>query len=540
MSYTLHQKINAGGMADLWLATKGGADNFKKVLAIKVIRSDMGDRADFTRMFLAEAKILSNMSHANIMPVIDLTTIEHSPAIVMELNVGGDLSQIFHHSFGAGAFIPTPMILHIIWAVANGLHYAHSFKDPLSGQPLQIIHRDISPGNILLAVDGNVRLSDFGIAKASNRGFETTVGQIKGKYAYMSPEQLQNKPLDHRSDLFSLGVVLWEGLAGRFRFESTSDLDMYEKLSQPPNFENLSDLNPDVSKSLNQIVMKCLSPNPDQRYRNAAELARDLQRHMLTEFSSFSHEKLGKFVERSLKNQVEQLQTLIQRSLTQATPRADAIQASTERASSEAPSSKASQTPAKSEPSKPSRPSLEASSDSKASQASARPEQSGDLSAHLEVSSQSQPLPVRDQAEPSTPNPSVQQSATPGPLHISANSAALSTGDDSKKINIVVQMGQNQPIGQNSIRHKGKDLTLTGAASVSLRPKLSVSESRMKPFPQQNRVVFQRTAAVSQSDAKKSSLGLTFFWLVLLSIAMVWAVFNAPLILQLLKTLGAK
>jgi serine/threonine protein kinase len=323
MSYKLHQKLNVGGMAELWVATKEGADTFKKACAIKVIRSDLGDRDDFARMFMAEAKILSNMNHANIMPVMDLTMIDHSPAIVMDLNIGGDLNQIFRQCFDAGALIPIPMLLYVVASVAQGLHYAHNFKDPMTGQPLDVVHRDISPGNILLGVDGKVRVSDFGIAKAANRGFETDAGQVKGKYVYMSPEQLQNKTLDHRSDIFSLGVVLWEGLAGRFRFGQLPELAIYEKLAQAPRFESLLDLNPNVSAALNDVVMKCLSVDPHQRYRTAADLARDLHRQLMSEFSSFTPEKLGKFVERLLKSQVDQIQQMLQKALAVGADRSD-------------------------------------------------------------------------------------------------------------------------------------------------------------------------------------------------------------------------
>jgi serine/threonine protein kinase len=513
MAYTLHQKFNAGGMADLWLATKEGPDGFKKVCAVKVIRSDLGDRDDFARMFLAEAKILSNMSHANIMPVMDLTTIEQSPAIVMDLNIGGDLNQIFRQSFDSGALIPIPMLLHVIASVAQGLHYAHNFKDPVTGQALAVVHRDISPGNILLAIDGKVRLSDFGIAKAQNRGFETDVGQIKGKYTYMSPEQLQNKSLDHRSDLFSLGVVLWEGLAGRFRFDQLPEVAIYEKLSHAPEFESLLELNANVSTSLNDIVIKCLKSDPSQRYRTAGDLARDLERQLITEYASFSPEKLGRFVERSLKSQVERIQQTLQQALSGV--------------SAETPTSRIHvKMNAK----------LDGAAESSQNKPLKNPSagQTSDPNAVMPQLIRQVSQPVSSSASPQTP----QDVSRPAVDGRQSQVRSMVSEHDHRQINVTVNMGHHKSDDQSPFLQKGRDLTLTDASPTSIQPKITVSKTNLKAVPQNPPVTMRRGPSL-QVQGKQTSGRMGFIIGLLFLMGVAWLILNAPMIRQLIKAMKA-
>lgn len=503
MAYTLHKKINSGGMADLWFATKDGLEGFQKALAVKVIRSDFMDRDDFAQMFTAEAKMLSNMNHANIMTVIDLTTIDNSPALVMELNIGGDLSQIFHNSFDAGALIPIPMLMHIVSCIAQGLDYAHNFKDPLSGQYLGVVHRDISPGNILLATDGKVRLSDFGIAKAANRGFETAVGQIKGKYAYMSPEQLRNKALDHRSDVFSLGVVLWEGLAGRFRFGSLPEFTIHEQLINDPVFEDLTKINENVSVGLNEVVMKCLRPNPNERYRRAVDLARDLDSQLLLEFSSFTPEKLGRYVERSLKNQVDEFMILLRQALV-------------ERGSP------------------------------------AQPNQMSAIGNSANVSAQFQSVPASVvPAVPSPPQPLARSTPTPPQpaVHVEnreGNQISVITSNvdpdhDSQKINLVINLPKTTPEDAQFVLHKGRDLTMQAEIPGSISQKLRVSSPSLHSIRPQRTVTWAPTSTVRQtSQIRKSKWPVffaVFFFLafVILAILNIPAISNIPIIGQFLR-----
>jgi serine/threonine protein kinase len=507
MSYKLQQKINSGGMAELWIATKEGSEGFKKACAVKIIRSDLSDREDFAKMFMAEAKILSNMTHANIMHVMDLTTIDQSPAIVMDLNIGGDLGQIYRQSFDAGALIPIPMLLYVIASVAQGLHYAHNFKDPMTGQLMAVVHRDISPGNILLSVDGKVRLSDFGVAKAANRGFETDVGQIKGKYSYMSPEQLQNKSLDHRSDLFSLGVVLWEGLAGRFRFHQLPDLAIYEKLAQFPQFESLLDINSNVSAALNEIVSKCLATDPGMRYRSALELARDLEKQLNDEFSSFSPEKLGKFVERSLKSQVDLTQNILRQALS-ADGGVPGQSSSVSRVSAVAQSeSGAVVTPAL---------------------------------ANSSVIHAPAPSVVRNHP----PGVSVDiarnaaQRSSSESVSVSSITATGGQQEDCQKINIIVHVGQNKQEDHSSFLHKGKDLTLAHEAPSTVRPKLSVSKTNLKPMPYHSHVT-ARGPSAQKSTEKKSGGLMGLLLTIFIAAGLAWALLNAPLIRQFIKTIKA-
>jgi serine/threonine-protein kinase len=510
MSYTLHKKINSGGMADLWFATKDGLEGFKRALAVKVIRSDFMDRDDFAQMFTAEAKMLSNMNHANIMPVIDLTTIDKSPALVMELNIGGDLSQIFRHSFDAGALIPIPMLMHIVSCIAQGLDYAHNFKDPLSGQALGVVHRDISPGNILLATDGKVRLSDFGIAKAANRGFETAVGQIKGKYAYMSPEQLRNKALDRRSDVFSLGVVLWEGLAGRFRFGSLPEFSIHEQLISDPVFQDLTKINENVSVALNEVVMKCLRPDPNERYRRAVDLARDLDRQLALEFSSFTPEKLGRYVERSLKNQVDEFLIFLRQALVEKGTPAQANQVGASVNSANV-SAQFQSVPASNAPSIPSPPQPPAPS----------------------ISSPPEP-PVP--SIPSPPQPAVRVENHVG-HQISVVTSDVYPDDDSKKINLVINLPKTTSDNAQFVVHKGRDLTMQAEIPGSISQKLRVSGPNLRSVPPQRPVNYTPTSTVRQTSKIQESKWSVFFLLLFFLAVVILAILNFPAIGEFLRSI---
>jgi serine/threonine protein kinase len=316
MAYKLVKTLNRGGMADMWLGVSEGPDGFMNPWAIKLVRSDYAHRQDFEQMFAVEAKMLSKMHHPNILGIHEYVPLEGLPAIVMDLNIGADLGQLYRNLFESNSFLPVPMLLYVGAEIAKALHYAHTYRDPVTREPSPIIHRDVSCGNILVSVEGLVRLADFGIAKARDRGFETAVGQIKGKYSYMSPEQLQNKTLDGRSDIFSLGIVLWEGLAGKFRFHGLSDADIHSVLAQPPQFPDLKSLNPTVTDGLQDIIRKALQENPEHRFTSALELSRALEKILVLEYGDFSPEKLGYFVEKSQRGSVQELRDQISKALT--------------------------------------------------------------------------------------------------------------------------------------------------------------------------------------------------------------------------------
>src|SRR5688572_5783532 len=203
--YTLLERIAVGGMAEIFLARQAGLEGFEKTIVIKRIRPHLSNQTSFVKMFLNEAKLAAQLSHPNIVQIYDLGKIGESYFIAMEYIFGRDMRRIIPKADGMG--IPFPMVyaLKIASSACEGLYHAHQ-KHDLYGNPLNIVHRDVTPENIMVSFDGTVKVLDFGIAKAAN-SVESGPGEIKGKLSYMSPEQCQGLVLDQRSDLFSLGTV---------------------------------------------------------------------------------------------------------------------------------------------------------------------------------------------------------------------------------------------------------------------------------------------------------------------------------------------
>lgn len=271
--YELLDRIAIGGMAEVFRARLRGDGGFEKHLVIKRILPHLSQDADFVVMLIDEARIAVSLNHPNIVQIYDLGKLEGTYYIAMELIEGGDLKVVLQR----GKRLPIPHALYITIEVLKGLEYAHqkmggSKENPV---PLNIIHRDISPPNILLSYEGEVKLVDFGIAKASVRLMETSAGILKGKFEYMSPEQASGLVLDHRSDLFSTAILLYEMLTGRSPFDGTSDLMVLQNVRMsraiPP-----SQLNPDIPPKLEQIILKGLAREKDDRYQRAADMRNDL------------------------------------------------------------------------------------------------------------------------------------------------------------------------------------------------------------------------------------------------------------------------
>ena len=211
--YTLIDRIAVGGMAEIFLARQAGPEGFEKNIVIKRIRPHLSKEPNFVRMFLNEAKLAAQLNHPNIVQIYDLGKIGESYFIAMEYIFGRDMRRIIPKADALG--IPFPMVyaLKIASSVCEGLYFAHQRVD-VYGQRLDIVHRDVTPENIFVSFDGTVKILDFGIAKAANQIEQTLAGELKGKLSYMSPEQCVGSQLDNRSDLFSLGTVLYEWLTG--------------------------------------------------------------------------------------------------------------------------------------------------------------------------------------------------------------------------------------------------------------------------------------------------------------------------------------
>jgi TonB family protein len=274
--YQLIERIASGGMAELYKARRTGVEGFQKIVAIKKILPHMAGNEEFIAMFADEAKLAAQLNHPNIVHIYDLGKIEEGGYfIAMEYVDGRDLRTILQAGRDNGAPLPTPLAVYIAAKVAAALDYAHRRRDH-DGHELNIVHRDVSPQNILISFEGDIKLCDFGIAKAASKASQTQSGALKGKVQYMSPEQAWGRPLDRRSDLFSLGAVLCEMLTGEKLFRGDSDLTILEKVRAaevaPP-----SQSNPDVPRALDSIVLKALAREPEDRYANASDLLRDLE-----------------------------------------------------------------------------------------------------------------------------------------------------------------------------------------------------------------------------------------------------------------------
>jgi serine/threonine protein kinase len=273
--YLLLERISVGGMAEVFKAKAFGVEGFEKIIAIKKILPSMAEDADFIQMFIDEAKICSQLNHANVCQVFELGKIEESHFIAMEYIWGKDLLQIQNRFRRLRKNMSLQQAAFVASKVCEGLDYAHRKKDA-NGKPLNIIHRDVSPQNIIVSYEGEAKVIDFGIAKAASRSSKTQAGVLKGKFGYMSPEQVGGKTLDRRADVFAIGTILYEILTNERLFLGESDFATLEKVrnvSIPPP----SQVRKDIPEALDKIIMKALAKETEQRYQWASEMADDLQ-----------------------------------------------------------------------------------------------------------------------------------------------------------------------------------------------------------------------------------------------------------------------
>ena len=274
--YNLIQKIAQGGMAEIFLATREGElGGFEKQVAIKRIFRHLTGREETVNMFFDEARIAATLNHPNIVQVYDLGEVEGYFYIAMEFVHGTDLRRVCKRGLDNGNYLPIYLATHIVANTAAGLHYAHTRTDD-DGNPRNIVHRDISPQNVLLSMDGHVKICDFGIAKAENRLARTRTGQFKGKLSYMSPEQFNGEFVDARSDVFNLGIVLYEITLARRLFNAKTDFERMRQIANaqvtPP-----SEIRPDFPPDLEAIIMKALASDPADRYQTAEQMQLELE-----------------------------------------------------------------------------------------------------------------------------------------------------------------------------------------------------------------------------------------------------------------------
>jgi serine/threonine protein kinase len=275
--YRLIDRVAVGGMAEVFKAKRSGVEGFEKVVAVKRILPHLSDNQEFVDMFVDEAKMVAGLTHPNIVQIFDLGKIDKSYYIAMEYVHGHDLRTILKRAKEKGMRMPLDLSLHIVKEVCASLEYAHRKKDD-KGRPMQIVHRDVSPQNIMISFEGDVKLTDFGIAKAATKASNTDRGALRGKLLYMSPEQAWGKPIDRRSDLFSLGIVLYEMVTDQKPFlGGSTELSILEAVRQGEIARPRS-INPRIPESLENVVLKALAKDADERYQDAGEMHRGLER----------------------------------------------------------------------------------------------------------------------------------------------------------------------------------------------------------------------------------------------------------------------
>lgn len=320
--YLISERIAVGGMAEVYLATHGQLEGFQTPVVIKRVLPKLAHSPEFITMFLDEARIAALLQHPNIATILEVGREGDQYFLAMELVQGEPLSKILRTLHGKRQKFPPTLAAFIASQVAAGLHHAHTSCDPL-GQPLHVVHRDVSPQNILITYEGAVKVIDFGIARAMGRVTQTGSGNPKGKLSYMSPEQALGQKVDPRSDVFSLGVVLWEMIAGVRLFHAEDEPSSLNAILDevPAPLETFTP----VSPFLQTIVTQALAKNPDQRFSTALAIETLLQRYIADEQEAAGTPELRRFMRAHFAKHQAAWRQRVRRALSQPTPLPDSL-----------------------------------------------------------------------------------------------------------------------------------------------------------------------------------------------------------------------
>lgn len=304
--YTLVKKLATGGMAEIWLARQTGLAGFNRFVVIKKILSHLAEEDTFVKMFLDEARMSVQLTHPNIVQVYDLGEAERTYFIAMEYIAGENLAAIAWRGVKRRKPLSPQFAARIIADACRALHYAHHLKGA-DGVPLELVHRDISPQNILVTYEGEVKVVDFGIAKAATKSQHTKTGMLKGKFSYMSPEQCLGNPLDMRSDVFALGIVLYELCTGKRLFKHESELMILEMITKrritPP-----SQVAEGISPELERVILKALEKEVTDRYQTAQDLAIALEDYLRSEAEQSNSSEIASYMRALFKDKIDEKQ----------------------------------------------------------------------------------------------------------------------------------------------------------------------------------------------------------------------------------------
>jgi eukaryotic-like serine/threonine-protein kinase len=322
--YRVIDRLAVGGMAEVLLAVDELGSGAQRTVVIKRILPHLADDRTFFRMFVQEARIAAGISHPNVVRIHKLGDQNGFPYIVMEFVAGCTFRQLLKEVESAQSRVPIGVALHLGIQACAGAHAAHEYINPW-GSHQEIVHRDLSPHNLMVTGQGLVKVVDFGIAKASRSSDTTRTGVLKGKIGYLSPEQVLQRSVDRRSDIFTLCTVIWELLAGERLFEGQSDLEIMQAVSQC-QLKALSAVRHDVPKALVQILEGSLVPEPKNRFATAADLAGALKSSAYAAGVSLSPRETSTFIHRILGERIQDLERCLEQSLTLNTsPQGDTI-----------------------------------------------------------------------------------------------------------------------------------------------------------------------------------------------------------------------
>lgn len=296
-------RVAVGGMAEIFKARQSGPRGFERIVVIKRILQNLSEEQEFKQMFDDEARIVAQLRHANIVQIFELGDVSGTPYIAMEYVEGRNLRDLTRAIQAKGLKLSVEQSVYIISEVLRGLSYAHQRKDS-NGNPLEIIHRDMSPQNIILSYEGEVKILDFGIAKSSARSSQTEAGVLKGKFSYMSPEQASGRPISQATDIYACGVILHELLTGERLFRAETDIETIErvKLGVVPK---PSEKNSKISAELDRIVLKALQRSQEKRYQSASEMLSDMSKLMRDEAMVFGPQELSAFMNTLFHEQIQ-------------------------------------------------------------------------------------------------------------------------------------------------------------------------------------------------------------------------------------------
>lgn len=302
-NYILLEKLAAGGMAEIYLSKKLAAEGLQKFVAVKRILSQHSASEDFIRMFKDEAKIAVNLSHSNVVGIYDFGVENKQLYLVMEYVEGKNLRQILNRLKQLNKRFSISHIVYATKNIAAGLDHAHRLIDATTGEPLNIIHRDMSPQNVMVSFEGEVKIIDFGIAKSTTQQENTRVGTLKGKFGYMSPEQVDGLEVDARTDIFAIGIMLWEMLSEQRLFLSNNEMTTLRKI-RDCKIPSLRQIDPNIPIELEKIVNKALTRNKTQRYQTAAEVQKDLQSFLNRYNPDFSSQDFSEFIKETYAEEI--------------------------------------------------------------------------------------------------------------------------------------------------------------------------------------------------------------------------------------------